>query len=72
MANRFGNKVINEFGIRQSEGAADICGCVTNSVENEFEGPNDPRLTEGGLQKIAFDCIQTYSTADEETEDGGC
>jgi hypothetical protein len=56
-ANTYGNKVVNEFGIRQSEGAADVCGCVTNAVEDEFTGPNDPRLTEGALQKIAFDCI---------------
>lgn len=59
---------VRNEGVVLNEGRENICKCIAKTIEKEFDGPNDPTMTESNLEPIILDCIDTYYVIDP----GGC
>ena len=59
---------VRNQGVVLNEGRGNICDCIVRSIENEFNGLNDPTMTESNLEPIITNCVETYYVIDP----GGC
>ena len=59
---------VRNQGVVLNEGRGNICDCIVRSIENEFNGLNDPTMTESNLEPIITNCVDTYYVIDP----GGC
>jgi hypothetical protein len=59
---------VRNQGVVLNEGRGNICDCIVRSIENEFDGPNDPTMTESTMEPIITNCVDTYYVIDP----GGC
>lgn len=67
-AGNIADGAVRNEGVFLNEGSENICKCIVKTIEKEFDGPNDPTMTESNLEPIITNCVDTYYVIDP----GGC
>jgi hypothetical protein len=75
-ARNVSKEFVKVFGMEKSEGADEVCECITRTFENRYDGPNDPTATEKVVESIMTNCVDSYyepSMYETSTDEpGGC